>query len=425
MQNRKAEIILIGDEEQPTYSRCALPFALAGEVALENTVVFPERQFARAKIGLIKPATVEEIDTQRRLVRYRHDSGTREAPFDALVYATGGYAAVPKIEGTDLDGNFVLRTYKDAARLMGVAKAGMTAVVNGASFVALEVAEAFKKRNLNVHLIIRSRPLRSFLDEPLSALVKKYLESCGIIVHQGAEIERIVGSGKVEAVVAGGQKIECDFVVHATGTRPNIQLAKTAGLAIGKTGGVATDKHLQTSVEAVYAAGDCAEVQECVAGQRVVSGLGTTAMRHGMVAGRNAAGAELPATPTTRAAVMKLFNLQIGSVGLTQAQADTAGLDVAAAQIKHPALPHYWPHNEEVTIRLLFERRNGRIVGAQILGETAIALRVNMLSLAIQQKMTVADLAAADFCYSPPCADIWAPEAVCATTALRRLETTK
>jgi len=160
MLNRNASITVIGDEQQPTYSRCALPFAIAERLPLENIITFPEKRFARAKIELLKPAVVEEIDTQRCVVRYSFEGAKKEAPFDALIYATGGYAAVPKIDGADLDGNYVLRTYNDAARLINIAKAGMTAVVNGASFVALEVAEALKKRGLDVHLIVRSRPLR-------------------------------------------------------------------------------------------------------------------------------------------------------------------------------------------------------------------------------------------------------------------------
>ena len=425
MLNRNAHITVIGDEEHPTYSRCALPFAVAKRLPLENIITFSEKRFARARIELLKPAVVEEIDTRHCVVRYSFEGAKREASFDALIYATGGYAAVPKIEGADLDGNYVLRTYNDAARLMNIAKAGMTAVVNGASFVALEVAEALKERGLDVHLIVRSRPLRSFLDEPLSALVKRHLESCGVVVHQGAEIERLEGGDKVSAVVVGGERLGCDFVVHAVGTRASVGLARAAGLKIGETGAVWTDKKLRTSVDVVYAAGDCAEIEESVAGRRVVSGLGTVAMRYGMVAGRNAVGAEQNATPFVRATVMRLFGLEIGSVGLTEAQAKNAGIDVATAQVKHPALPHYWVENEDVTVRLVYEKGNGRVVGGQVVCRTAGALRVNILSVVVERRMSVYDLSVSDFCYSPPCADVWAPEAVCATAALRRLEAQK
>ncbi|RKY17290.1 MAG: hypothetical protein DRP63_03945, partial [Planctomycetota bacterium] len=363
MLNRNAHITVIGDEEHPTYSRCALPFAIARRLLLENIITFPEKRFARAKIELLKPAVVEEIDTQRCVVRYSFEGAKKEASFDALIYATGGYAAIPQIEGADLNGNYVLRTYNDAAHLMNIAEEGMTAVINGASFVALEVAEALKERGLDVHLIVRSRPLRSFLDEPLSALVRRHLESCGVVVHQGAEIERLEGVDRVSAVVIGGERIEGDFVVHGVGTRASVELARAAGLKIGETGAVWTDRKLRTSVDVVYAAGDCAEIQECVAGQRVMSGLGTVAMRHGMVAGRNAVGEEQNATPFVKATVMRLFGLEIGSVGLTEAQAKKAGFDVGTAQVKHPALPHYWMENEDVTVRLVYERGSGRVLG--------------------------------------------------------------
>lgn len=423
MKNRNAHITVIGDEDQTTYSRCALPFALAGRIPLEKVVVFPEKQFSRAGIELIKPAVVCEIDTSKRRVRYRQGGSVKEVPYDTLVYATGGYVPVPQKEGIDLDGNFVLRTYDDAARLISIAKSKMRAVINGASFVALETAEALKHLNLQVHLIVRSRVLRSFLDEPLSTVVKNHLEKNGIVVHQGAEIERIEGEDRVARIVVGGERIDCDFVVHSTGTKPRIDLAKEAGFRIGETGGVWTRGNLATSFDGVYAAGDCAEVEESVAGKRVLIGLGTTAMRHGMVAGRNAAGGEEKATPTVKAAVMRLFGMEIGTVGLTETQAKAAGFNTATAQIKHPSLPHYWYENEDVTVRLVLERDSGRVLGAQVICERGAALRINMLSIVVERQMGVSDLAVADFCYSPPCADIWAPEAVCATSALRRITT--
>ena len=423
MSSRDAEVIVLGDEPQPTYSRCALPFAVAGKVSpLEKVIVFGEKQFAARRIELIKPARARALETKEHALVYEFDGDEKRLEYDTLVVATGGRATPPPVDGVDLEGNLLLRTYADAERLIEAASSGTRFVVNGASFIALEAAEALKSRGADVSLVVRSRVMRSFVDEPLSRLLADHLRAAGLRVLQGASIERVEGASRVEAVVVGDERVETDFVLHATGTRAEATLAGEAGLTLGAGGAVSVDSRLRTSAEAVFACGDCTEVEEAVAGLRVMSGLGTTATRHGMAAGANAAGGDRAATPVLSACVMHIFGLEVGSVGLTEAQARDAGLDVVASQVKYPALPHYWPENEDVVVRLLAEKDGGRLVGAQVLCERGAALRVNMLSLAIERRMSAAEVAGADFCYSPPCADVWAAEAVCAQSLVRRLE---
>ena len=423
MKDRGAEIVLIGDEEQPTYSRCALPFVIAGEVSPpERCIVFDEKQFRSQKIELVKPAKVVELDTDAGKVVCRTEAGRREFGYDSLVLATGGYATVPKIDGAELPGNYTLRTYEDALRIMEVAKSGMRAVVNGASFIALELAEALKLRGLDVMLVVRSRPLRSFVDAQISRVVGDHLRKNGITLIEGAEIERIEGRKHLESVVVGGERIPSDVVFHSTGTRPNVSLAASAGIGIGETGGVRIDEFSKTSVENVYACGDCAEVEHSVSGRRVLSALGTIAMRHGVAAGENAAGGKRPIAPVLGATVMRLFGLEIGSVGLTEVQAKDAGFDVLSAKTEYPSLPHYFGGGDDVLVRLVVERKSGRMVGGQVVCKSGAALRVNILSCAILNGMSVDEFSNADFCYSPPCSNVWLPEAVCASVAVRHLK---
>jgi len=423
MKDRGAEIVLIGDEEQPTYSRCALPFVIAGEVSPpEKCIVFDEKRFRSQKIELIKPAKVVELDTDDCRVVCETGAGRREFGYDSLVLATGGYAAVPKIDGAELPGNYSLRRYEDALRIMEVARSGMSAIVNGASFIALELAEALKLRGLDVKLVVRSRPLRSFVDAQISRVVGEHLRKNGITLIEGAEIERIEGGERVESVVVGGEQILCEAVFHSTGTRPNVSLAASAGIGIGETGGVEVDEFARTSVENVYACGDCAEVEHSVSGGRVLSALGTIAMRHGVAAGENAAGGKRRVAPVLGATVMRLFGLEIGSAGLTEVQARDAGFDAFSVQTKYPSLPHYFGGGEEVLVRLVVERKSGKMIGGQVVCKSGAALRVDILSCAILNGMSVDEFSNADFCYSPPCSDVWLPEAVCANVAVRRLK---
>lgn len=421
MRDRDAEIIVIGDEEQPTYSRCALPFAISGEVtSLRKCIVFDEKRFKARGIKLLKPVRAVELDTDNCRVICEERGERKVFDYDAVVLATGGNALMAEVDGVELDGNFKLRSYDDAERIMSVAKSGMRAVVNGASFIALELAEALKKRGLEVRLVVRSRPLRSFVDAQISALVERHLEGNGVVILGGAEIERIEGRRTVEAVIIGGERVETDSVFHATGTEANATLAEEAGLNIGGGGGVLTDEFMRTSVDNVYACGDCAEVKHFVTGGRVMSALGTTATRHGIAAGENAVGGRRRAAPVLNATVIRLFGLEMGSVGLTEWRAKEVGLDVFSVQTKYPSLPHYFGGGEEVLVRLVVEA-TGRIVGGQVVCRTAAALRIDILSCAILNKMSVDELSDSDFCYSPPCSDVWSPEAVCAKAAARRI----
>lgn len=422
MKDRNAEVILIGDEKQPTYSRCALPFVIAGEVSPpKKCIVFDERRFKAQKIELMKPAKAIEVDTDECRVVCRTEAGRKEFGYDSLVLATGGYAAVPKIDGAELSGNYRLRTYEDALRIMDVTESGMRAVVNGASFIALELAEALKLRGLDVKLVVRSRPLRSFVDAQISRVVSEHLRNNGVTIVEGAEIERIEGGEHPEAVVVGGERIPCDVVFHSTGTRPNVSLAADADIGTGETGGVKIDEFSRTDIENVYACGDCTEVEHSVSGRKVLSGLGTIAMRHGIAAGENAAGGKRRVAPVLGATVMRLFGLEIGSVGLTETQAKEAGFEVMSVQAKYPSLPHYFGGGEDVLVRLVVERKSGRMVGGQVVCRSGVALRVDMLSCAILNGMSVGEFSDADFCYSPPCSDVWLPEAVCASIAVRQM----
>ena len=216
MSSRDAEVIVLGDEPQPTYSRCALPFAVAGKVSpLEKVIVFGEKQFAARRIELIKPARARALETKEHALLYEFDGDEKRLEYDTLVLATGGRATPPPVDGVDLEGNLLLRTYADAERLIEAASSGTRFVVNGASFIALEAAEALKSRGADVSLVVRSRVMRSFVDEPLSRLLADHLRAAGLRVLQGASIERVEGASRVEAVVVGDEELR--GVVKSTG----------------------------------------------------------------------------------------------------------------------------------------------------------------------------------------------------------------
>lgn len=418
-QDRKAAITCINKEPYPTYSRCALPFVIGGEIDSFDTItVFRSDFYKSQNIEILLGTHVESADVAGK--RLKTSAG--EIDYTALVLATGGKANVPNVPGARLNGVFVLRTCDDGMSILDLAQAGKNAVINGASFIALEVAEALRRRGMNVTCAIRSRALRSMVDEPFSRLVEEKLIEKGIAVMKGSPLAKVLGDEKVTGVLVGEKEIPTDMVVMCTGTTPETGLARAIGLEIGQTGGIKVDGRMETSVKGIFAAGDCVESQCFIRKVPMLSGLGTVATRQGMVAGANAAGGDAQAPPVLGAAVMKLFDMEIGAVGLTEDFAREIGMDVAISTVKYPSLPHYYPGGKDVHVRLLANRNDGKLVGGQVLVQRGAAERVNMLSAAILKGMTASELHMADFCYSPPCADIWAAEAVAAGGLVKRLE---
>jgi NADH oxidase (H2O2-forming) len=421
-QDRKAQITCINAEPHPTYSRCALPFVIGGEIeTFDIPTVFDFNFYKFQKIQILPGTRVESVDIEGQRVK----TSEGEFEYTSLVLATGGIAKVPDIPGAGLDGVFVLRTRDDGATILEHARAGGKAIINGASFIALEAAEALKRRGMDVKCVIRSRALRSMIDQQFSRIVEEKLVENGIEVLKGSPLNSVLGNKKVTGVVVDDKEFPADMVIMCTGTAPDMELAKLAGLKTGSTGGIKVNEQMETSAEGIYAAGDCVESECFIRKTPMLSGLGTIATRQGMAAGANAAGAHLKAPPVLGASVMKLFDIEIGAVGLTEDFLKQAGFDIAVGAVKYPTHPHYYPGGSEARVRLLADKKTGRIIGGQVITDSGAAQRVNMLSVVILKGMTAGELHMADFCYSPPCQDIWAAEAVAADGLARRLGRTK
>ncbi|MEK7309578.1 MAG: FAD-dependent oxidoreductase [Planctomycetota bacterium] len=407
------EITIIDKESHSTYSRCGLPFAIKGTISpIENLVVFPPKIFASQKITQKLATEVTGINHQAHEVTYRNvlTDKTDTVGYDALIFATGSTPAKPPIAGIDGKNVCVLRTIDDAKRIMESAKSAKSAVTVGASFIGLETAEALKHLGLDVTVIEQKYLLWRMLDKEISQMARQRLIAEGIKLIEDKSISDL-------------NEYKDSLVVISTGVRPSVKLAKDMGVTIGVTGGIKVDKALRTNLPEVYAVGDCAESISDLTGQPIVIGLGTIAARQGVVAGVNATGKDETGPAILNASVLKLLDLEIGSVGMTEyGIRDTGfGIDPVSALIKYPSLPHYYPGGTDVHIKLIADKETKRIIGGQVLCKSGAALRVNMISLAIQNKMTIADILKSDFCYSPPVTDVWEPVMIAAQAVAARL----
>jgi NADPH-dependent 2,4-dienoyl-CoA reductase/sulfur reductase-like enzyme len=214
------------------------------------------------------------------------------------------------------------------------------------------------------------------------------------------------------------------LVIVSAGVRTDIEIAKKAGLEIGTTGGIKVNARLESNIAGIYSAGDCAESISAITKEPITSGLGTIAARQGVVAGANAAGADIKAPPIINAFILRLFHKEIGSAGLTESHIKknpALGFTPVSTLLKYPSLPHYYPGGEYIYTKLIADSATGRVLGGQIMGSSGIGSRVNMLSLLIESGRTVEQIVHADFAYSPPCSDTWDPLSIVAQGLLRKI----
>ncbi|HIP88588.1 MAG TPA: NADH oxidase [Thermococcus paralvinellae] len=417
--NRKAEITVIGKEDTMQYSPCALPFVLSGKIPeLEDIVIFPNSFYEKQKIQLMLETEAEEIDREKKVVIT--DKG--EVPYDKLVLATGSRAFVPPIKGVKNEGVFTLKSMDDVRKIKAyIAKRKpKRAVVIGAGLIGLEGAVAFRELGMEVLVVeLLGHLLPTMLDKDMARIVQQHLEERGISFRFGVGVSEIIGS-PVKAVKIGDEEIEADLVLIATGVRANVDLAKRAGLEVNK--GIVVNEYLQTSDPDIYAIGDCAEVFDAVTGQRTLSQLGTTAVRMAKVAAENVFGKNVKFKPVFNTAITELFDLEIGTFGMTEERAKREGINVVVGKFKGSTKPEYYPGGKPIHVKLIFRKEDRKLIGAQIVGGERVWGRIMTLSALAQKNATVEDIVYLETAYAPPISPTIDPITVAAEMALRRFK---
>jgi NADH oxidase (H2O2-forming) len=246
-------------------------------------------------------------------------------------------------------------------------------------------------------------------------------EEKGVKFILGKVADAIIGDNTANSISIGGEQISADIVLNAAGVRPNIDLAKGAGIEIGETRGIKTDIRMQTSNPNIYSAGDCAETIHGITHRPALPLLGSTAVKEGKVAGINAAGGYSIFGGSLFCWVSRLFNQEVGAVGLTKFWAKKFNINVSIGKISAKTKAVYYPGGTPIKVKIIVEKETKRIVGAQILGGEEVTQRINALSLAIQSHMTVYELSKADTCYAPSVCETWEPIVLAAEMAIRRL----
>ncbi len=421
------EIVAFERGPRTSYAACGLPYLIGGLVEAPDELVARTPEEHRANgIDVRIRHEVTAIDTQARTVTVRDldTDQTSVTHYDELLIATGASGITPPWPGIDAEGVLQLRTLDDAALVERAINAGAKrAVVVGAGYIGLEVAEGLLARGLTVTVIEKlDAPMSAVLDADMAGVVADAMRSAGVDLRLGTAVTGFaVSDGRVTAVETEAGPVPAELVVIGLGVRANAQLASDAGIGVGESGGIAVDDHLRTDVPHVWAAGDCVESHHRITGKAVVIALGTHANKQGRAAGTNIAGGEASFDGVLGTAITKFQRLEIGRTGLTEREAGKAGLDAFAVTTESSSRAGYYPGAQSMHIKIVAERQTGRLLGAQIVGGEDAGKRIDVLATALWNGMTVQAVGGMDLSYAPPFSPVWDPVLLAAGKAASKL----
>ena len=411
--NPHAEVTLIDRGNFISYGACGIPYYVSDTVAdvkeLMTTPVGVVRDAAFfGKVKGVKVITGTEavaINREAGTVELLETASARRYTFgyDRLVLATGSTPFFPPLDNSGLEGILTVKSIEDAELLKASAVAGKQACIVGAGLIGLETAEALRQQGLEVTVMeMRDQVLPGVLDAEMAALVEKHLRMNGVRVMTSCKVTGFAGTGRVQGVIAGKEEVAAQLVVVAPGVRPNTTLARETGLEIGATGAIAVDSRMQTSDPRIFACGDCCESLNLVTGAKVFVPLGSTANKQGRVAGINAAGGEASFPGILGTSILKVFAVNAGRTGLTETEARACGYEVETVLSPAPDKAHFFPGAKPIALKIVADRKTGRILGLQAVGEGAVDKRLDAAAAAITFKATADQLSQLDLAYAPP-----------------------
>lgn len=410
-----AEITMIQKGPDLSMASCGFPYYVGGffddrnKLLCTPTGVVRDPKFYWNAKGIVAKVNTEvtKIDRQNKTLEFTNletgEKGSQQ--YDKLVITTGATANMPPIPGNDLEGISTLQSMQDADYLRKIRDEGKIkkAVVIGGGLIGIETLEALQLSGIELTMVELLPQLLTFLDWKMAKLVENYLKTKANVITQNGVAEFIGTDGKLTGVkLQNGTEIPCELAVVAIGVRPNVKLAKDAGLDIGSLGGITVDEHMQTSDPDIYAAGDCCEIKNILSGKPVLAPYGDLANLEGRVVGENIIKGNIATFPgTIQTGICKLFDYGIGITGLSEEKAQEAGIDYIKVLNASPDKPGFMNGKLLIT-KLLADKSTGKILGAQCIGPGDVSKQLAIWATAIKGSLTVDDMTNADFPYAPP-----------------------
>jgi NADPH-dependent 2,4-dienoyl-CoA reductase/sulfur reductase-like enzyme/rhodanese-related sulfurtransferase len=411
----ETDVTIIEKTEFLSYAACGLPYYVED--------IFTEYQeLMKTPVGVVRNPgffktvkgvavhnknCAEEIDrkTKKVIARHTETGEAKEFFYDTLVLALGGIPVVPQIEGIQLKNIFNLSKLEDGIAIKNVVSSGKVkkAVIVGAGLIGMEMAEAFHKRGAEVTIVeMLEGVLPTLLDREMGMILSNYLKGEKIAVNTSERVIRFVGDTAVRKVITDKNELAADLVLVAIGVKPNVELAKKAGLLLGETGAIQVNEFLQTSDPDIYAGGDCVENTHRITGKKVFAPMGSTANKHGRIIADHIAAKGVSFPGILGTGIAKILGFNVARTGLSEMEARVQGYDVETVICPGPDRPHFYPGSAAIIIKLIAEKKEGRLLGAQIIGPGDVAKRIDVAVTALSFGASVKDLAHLDLAYAPP-----------------------
>ena len=406
--DESAEIVVFERGGYVSYANCGLPYYIGGVIRdrAKLTLQTPESFRRRFNVDVRVRSEVVEIARAEKKVRVREAEGGREywESYDKLVYAPGAAAIRPAFVGEG-DRIFTLRTMEDTFRLDDFLRAASPAraLVVGGGFIGIETAENLAERGVRVTLVQMEDQVMLPFDYDMACILRAQLLGKGIDLRLNSKVTDLRQAGdEVTAQIENASPVTADFAMLAIGVLPETSLAAAAGLTLGRKGAVVVDEHMRTSDPDIYAAGDAVQVCDAVTGAPSLVPLAGPANKQGRIAADNIAGIPSVYRGAQGSSVLKVFDMTAAATGLSERAARAAGLDADSALLFSPEHASYYPGGRNMTLKVVYERAGGRILGAQCIGFGGVEKRIDVLAAAVRAKMTAEDLTDLDLCYAPP-----------------------
>lgn len=423
------EIVAFDRGNYTSYSACGIPYFIGADVPnVQALIARTPQQFARdyAIDARIRHEVIA-IDLARRAVLARDLDRRTESweGFDQLMVATGAVPIRPDLPGVDAGGVFGVQTLDDGLAVRAALERDRPgrAVVVGAGYIGLELAEALCAWGVAVTVIERASTPMATLDPDMGSMLVPAMQRFGMTLRLR---ETVIGfdtdASRVRAVVTDQGTVPAEVVILGLGVRPNSALAQAAGVPLGPTGAIAVDQRLRTGIDGVWAAGDCVEKVHRVSRRPVTIALGTHANKEGRTAGINIGGGYATFPGVIGTAVTKICDVEVGRTGLGEAEAEVAGFQALSVAVDSTTRAGYYPGAKPIRTKIVAERGTGRLLGAQIVGEEGAAKRIDVLAMALWHDTTVRDLMNIDLSYAPPFSPLWDPVLIAARKAWQRVQ---
>ncbi|HEX9656394.1 MAG TPA: FAD-dependent oxidoreductase [Bacteroidota bacterium] len=426
--NPNAEVVLFEQGENISYGICEIPYYIGGEFPEDALTTYTPQTLKEKKGVSVKTLNrVEEIQPAKRTIQVRDlkSGSVRTQNYDRLVIATGSKPKSLRVPGEDARNVFHVKTLSEGVALnkyLQVEKP-RSAVIIGAGYIGMEMADALRSLNISVTMLHRHTLPMSTLERSTREMVRSELEEHGIRFIAHAKTEGLVVGKKLNVthVVTNNGTYEADVVILALGVAPCSDLAAACGIRTGGSGGILTDQRQMTNIDNVFAAGDCCEVKSIIHNRNVYIPLATIASKCGWVAGENAAGGNASFRGAVRSIALRVFDLEVAQVGLSAQEARDAGFDVLTETITAWSRVAKMPKSSKVTITTIADKASHRLLGANLFGKDGVVHRANTLAVAVQHKIPIDDMQQWDLAYSPPFTPLWDPIVVAANATRKKL----